>query len=1039
MKKFYFLMAMMMLLMVSAWSQTSLVAGVVTDAQKQAIAYATVSVKETSVASSADQNGAFTINAALGSTLIITAAGFRPSTVNAGPGKLFITLVNANALDEVVVTAMGISRRTKSLGYSTQQVSGTELTRARELNVVNALAGKVAGVRINSQSGTLGGSSKIIIRGQSSFNDPNGGQPIFVVDGLPIDNSSRQLSSGNSSVPQGTAAIDFGNRAGDINSDDIESINVLKGAAATALYGARAKNGAIIITTKKGAKGKTRVTLNSSTRFDNPLKLPEFQNQYAQGSRGIYNLASTNGWGPKISDVQDLTFPDFLGRQVTLKAYDNNVKDFFVTGNTFLNSVAFDAGGDNGDFRLGYTNSYQTGIVENQNLVRNSINLNAGRIISSKLDVRTTINYVSTTSKGRPYQSSNNPNIISQIVGSLPRTVDIADIKANYIDSFNRQVTLTPGRTGNNPYWVIYNNQSASNVERIYGNAVINYKPFSWLTISNNLGTDMYNEHRNIVTRKGTVGALTGNFFDAQLFNRILNNDLLLRLEKQLTRDITLTALAGQNVYQSQYRRIQSDAQQLTIDQLYTFNNASTVTSSNTSTLKRIMGVYGEIGLSYKDFLFLNVTGRNDWSSTLPVNNRSYFYPSVSGSFVFGQLLQSSILSYGKLRASWANVGSDTDPYLTAFAYLPVSNVYAQYNLSRQFPFNGLTGFSVPNTIPNFNLKPQNQYSFEVGTDLRFFGNRVHTELTYYNSITSDQIVRLAVPQSTGFLYKLVNAGSIKNQGIEVVLGGAVIQSKRFNWDVNLNFSANKQIVQDLPAELPEYNLASGYNSLQYRARNGEQIGLFGVGWERDGDGNFIIDPVSGLRTRKLNTRLGNIYPKWMLGVNNSFSYNGITLSFLIDVRQGGVLYSGSVAGLRSTGLAKETEANRDNTLIDRGVIKDADGKYIPNTVPVQSMQDYWNQFGTDVTEGGVFDASFVKLREVQIYFALPSKMFSESKFIKGIDFGVEGRNLWIIHDNVPHIDPEVNIFGTGSVGEGFEFFSAPSTRTIGFNIKARF
>lgn len=1047
MRKIQALMLCFALLVIGqAIAQTRQVRGVVTDSSGAPLPNVSVQVQNTKLGTRTNETGNFVIGVPAGNnTLVLSSVGFEPQSINIGNREsisVSMSTARLSSMQEVVVTAMGITRTQKSLGYSITNVKGEELTKARESNVINSLAGKVAGLRVTSQSGTPGGSSKIILRGQSSFGDPTGGQPIFVIDGLPIDNSSQQLATAPSAVPQGTAGVDFGNRAGDINPDDIESVNVLKGAAATALYGARAKNGAIIITTKKGKKGSSLVRFNSSVRFDKPFRLPDYQNDYAQGNYGAYTLNSTNGWGPKISEVQDRTFPNFLNQQVKLQAYPNNVKDFYRTGGNYINSISFEGGGDAGDFRLGYTNNYQTGIVENESFLRNSVNLNAGRSISSKFDVRTTLNYVSSIGKNRPIQSSNNSNSLTQIVNFLPRTVDIHALKDNYYDPVTgQQITLTPNRTGNNPYWVIYNNTSESDVERIYGNLVLSYKPLPWLTISNNFGSDVYSEFRKLVTRPGTSGQLQGNFFQANLYNRILNNDFIVTADKKLTNDLGIRVLVGGNSYETYYRRDQADAQQLTVDQLYSFSNAATVTNSNTSNKKRILGAYGEIGLSYKNFLYLNATGRNDWSSTLPVANRSYFYPSVSSSFVFTELWKPSFLSYGKLRASWANVGGDTDPYRLNFNYTAVSQIFAQYGQGSQFPFGGVLGFSVPVTIPNAALKPQNQQSYETGLDLRFWKERLRLDVTYYNTKTSDQLIALALPQSTGFATKFVNAGSIKNEGFEVTLGAKPVKSKYIGWDIDVNFSKNKNTVQDLPVGISQYLLASAYNGLQIRARNGEQIGLWGTGFEKDPSGNIVINPNNGLRRVVTDQRFGNIYPDWTMGINNSFSYKGLSLSFLIDIRQGGVMYSGTVAALRSTGLAKETAIDRDRLVIDKGVLLDAGtGKYVPNTVPVQSMQDYWGQFGTGTaSEAAVFDASYVKLREAVLTYNFPSRWFANQHFIKGLSLGVEGRNLWLIDAKVPHIDPEVNLFGTASVGEGVEFYNLPSTRSFGVNIKASF
>lgn len=1029
-------------------AQNRTVTGKVTSADGVPVAFATVNVKGTQTFVSADANGNFSIQAPVNAVLVFSSAGYESMETNIGS----LTVVNStlplqNTLGEVVVTALGITRAQKSLGYSTTTLKNEELTKARETNIVNSLAGKVAGVRIVSQSGTVGGSSKILIRGVNTLNNTSAvgnGQPIFIIDGMPIDNSAPQINTVNpgaaNPAPQGSNSADFGNRAGDLNADDIESITVLKGAAATALYGARARDGAVIITTKRGKKGQTSITLNSSARMDKILILPDLQNEYAQGNQGTYNIANTNGWGPKISEVQDKTFPDFLGRQVTLKAFPNNVKDFYNTGRTFINSISFDGGGESGDYRFGYTNERQTGIVPNEELNKNNIAFNAGRNLAKGFDIRTTINYARISSNGRPIQSANDLNALQTIILGLPRTVDINDVKNNYVDPVTgQQITLTPGRTGNNPYWVANNNRYSNVLDRVYGNAVLTYSPVKWLTISDNIGTDYYYEFRRGVVRPGTVGALTGNFFTANLYNQIINNDLIVTATRNITSDLELKVIAGHNIFETQFRREQSAAQNLTVDQLYSFANAGTVSTNNLSTRRRLVGIFGDIGLSYKNMLFLNITGRNDWSSTLPTNNNSYFYPSVSGSFLFSELLKNtSWLDYGKFRASWANVGSDAAPYNLAFAYLTLPSAYAQYSLNIQFPFNNLIGFIVPNSLPNANLKPQNQTAIEFGAELKMLKSRVNLDVTYYNSKTTDQIISLNVPRSTGFFNKVVNAGSVQNRGVEVTLGLVPVRTKDISWMLDVNFSKNVQKVE-LPSDIRSYTLQGGFSGLAIKAQSGEAFGLYGTAWMRDSLGNIVIDANTGLRRTVADQRLGNVYPDWMMGINNTVSYKNLSLSFLVDIREGGVMWSNTSSILRTTGLAKETALNRDKIVIDPGVVLDpATNKYIPNTVPVQSMQDFWSQFTSANTESNVYNSSFVKLREVRLSYRIPSSVLSSVKFIKGLEVGFEARNLWLIKSYVPHVDPEVNLFGAASLGEGVEFANVPSARSFGVNLRVK-
>lgn len=503
--------------------------------------------------------------------------------------------------------------------------------------------------------------------------------------------------------------------------------------------------------------------------------------------------------------------------------------------------------------------------------------------------------------------------------------------------------------------------------------------------------------------------------------------------------DYHFKVMMGHNLYQEEWKNENVQAQNLVVDGLYTYTNAKSTTPVNYYEKKRLVGLYGDISLGYKDMLFVNVTGRNDWSSTLPINNRSYFYPSISGSFIFTELMENKdILNFGKVRLSYANVGSDEDPYNLAFKYTPASTYFLQYlgNVNT-FPHMGLVGFTGPRVLPNENLKPQNQSSFEVGADLRFFGGKIRLDMTYYSNITKNQIVSIDVPLSTGYFANNINAGKIANKGVEVTLGLTPVETRDFKWDLDATFASNKQTVEELAEGLDEYTLTSGLSGLQIKAAKGDSFGLYGTGWKRDDQGNYVINSKTGLRETVNNVRLGDVYPDFTMGINNTFTYKGVTLSFLIDIRHGGSLYSETVANLRSSGLAAETIAHReDASFIEPGVILQDDGTYRPNDVPVKSMQDYWQHISNSSNnEGNIYNASFVKLREVQLSYSFPRKWF-KSFFVKSLDLGFEARNLWIIKDHVPHIDPEANFFGPSQIGGGVEFNSIPSTRSFGFNVR---
>ena len=580
------------------------------------------------------------------------------------------------------------------------------------------------------------------------------------------------------------------------------------------------------------------------------------------------------------------------------------------------------------------------------------------------------------------------------------------------------------------------------------------YDAFSWLDISARLGTDVYREYRFRPIRKGTIGAAEGQFTSSQIFNRNINLDVFAKINQDINEDLSFDLVLGYNLFEN-YDRIESWAsQELAVDNLYTFANASS--NANTAgfiTENRLIGAFGDLTLSYKDWLFLTVTGRNDWNSTLrnpgvPAEDDdiAYFYPSVGLSWVFTDALNlnQSIFSYGKIRANYAEVGSAVDPYSLEFTFFPITSVFTQYMAGNNtLPHGGATGFEATDVIPEANLRPQVQRGVEFGLEMNLFQSRVNLNFSYYNQLTEDQILNISVPQSTGFAAKTINAGSVRNSGIEVALGGYPVKSSTqdgFNWNIMFNFQRNVQIVEELTEGLEDLTLTSGFSGVQIRAEPGEPFGLYGGSWDRDSaSGEVIINAETGLRQAGDTKRLGNIYPDFTLGINNQFTFKGFLLSFLVDWRQGGVISSNTVSALRGSGLAEETLEGRGQIFIDDGVNIDADGNAVENITPVSSVRNFWsNYYQNGVAESRTFDASFVKLREVRLGYTFPRSWFANAP-ISELTLALEGRNLWIIDSNVPHIDPETNFFGSGLTGEGVEFQSVPSVRSIGGNITLRF
>ena len=938
-------------------------------------------------------------------------------------------------LDEVVVTGQQIERQSRSVAYSISSVTGEEVSRARETNFVDALAGKIPGVEIQGQSGNIGASSRITIRGISSLSGSN--QPLFVVDGVPISNSNIVAGTSQDRL---TGAVDVGNRGGDINADDIENVTVLKGAAAAALYGQRAKDGVILITTKRGSQqvGQT-VTVNSSIRTSSPLRLPDFQNEYAQGSNGKYDANSLNGWGPRIAGQE---VENIRGEEMTLQAYPDNVRDFYESDLTAINSISFSNADEVSDLRVGITRTDQSGIVPNNTLDRTSITVNTGRNMTEALTVRLSGTYTNLNSVGRAVAGGNDPNVLTSLINTLPRTTDIVGELSNYKEEDGSQRALSTFT--NNPYWIVNENPFENSIQRVFGNAQIRFAPLDWLAITARGGLDYYTEDRQRRNAIGTLGRDDGDFSLDIITEEQINLDVLAEVNRDISEDFSFQGVVGYNLNTREQSILRNTASNLDVPGLLNFANASTNSPSNNFSQQRLIGVFGDFTVGYRNYLFLNLTGRNDWSSTLPKDNRSFFYPSINSSFVFTEAfdLAGDILSYGKLRVNYAQVGSDEAPYQLAFRYFPINDIFGQYGTGADFPFGGRTGFSATGTLPPLNLRPQNQKSFEVGTEIQFYDGRYGIDFTYYDVRTEDQILSIPTPLTTGFGALRTNIGEVSNKGFEVSLNLNPIRTRTFDYVSTINFTQNRNTVESLAPGVDEIVIASAFNGLQVRAEPGEPLGLYGPGFLRDEEtGLPIINPDTGLRRTGGEERLGTIDPDFRLSFNNQFNFKGVNFSFLIDYRQGGVLFSQTVGALRRAGVAEETLEGRGATFIDEGLIPDPNNPdaFIPNNVPVQGMQQFWNQYASaSMHEGNTFSATHVKLREVKIDYELPARWL-ENMPLSSVTIGFEGRNLFLLYTEVPHIDPETGLFGSASNGQGIEWNVLPSVRSFGTNIQVRF
>lgn len=1040
MKKLY-LLSLLMLSCVMVFAQSKTVTGTVTS-DGNPIESATVVVTGAQVGALTDANGQFKIEVPEGyDNLTISYVGFGTERVNIGSNSVVdVNLAQGYELDEVVVTALGVTREEKSLGYAVQEVSGDALNKARETNVINNLQGKVAGVQIQGSS-NLGGSSRILLRGASSVLGNN--QPLFVIDGVPIDNSN----FGSYGQQRGTGGYDYGNAAQDINPDDVESMTVLKGASATALYGSRAMNGAIIITTKKGKKGANGpigISVNSGFSTQNVYILPDYQNEYGASIIDTLNgnlipdYALDGSWGPKLDGSPARHWDSWYndaneGEARPWSANPDNVRSFFETGYTINNSIALSGASDDANFRLGYANLNQRGTQVNSKLARNTLSFNGNLDLSERIHTGVSANYVRTDAVGRP-QTGYSYSVMSQFNQWYQRQLDTERLK-EYKNAdgtqrtWNRFSSTNPNpKYFDNPYWDRYENVQNDNRDRVYGNISVGYDFTDWLTLTGRAMTDFYTDRRE--ERFAVGGVNIPSYSEAVRQVNENNFDMILRASPNVSDDFSLDAFVGGNVRTNTYsRNIGSTQGGLNVPGFYNLqNSASEISTDDFSEEQKINSLFGSASLGYKGFAFLDVTGRNDWSSTLPLDNNSYFYPSVTASFVFSELINSSFLSFGKIRAGWANVGNDTDPYNLQNVYTANSN------------FGSNPNFTIPNSLLNPNLRPENAASWEVGAVINFLNNRVNLDATYYNTITTDQIFAVSQSAASGYSSGVVNAGKMKNAGIELMLGLVPVKTDAFRWDINFNFAKNNNEVVELLDGVDNIRIGSLFGvTLEHRP--GQAWGSFvGYDFVYDDAGNKLTDGGAYITTDEV-VPLGSILADYTGGVSNTFSFKGVSLSALVDFQKGGRLHSYSNQWGKYSGTLIETVADniREDGITVEGVkvdSYDADGQPISsgvaNDVNIDANTHFFLNQGYVVHAADNYDASFVKLREMRLTYEFP-RSFTESTPFQGFALSLVGRNLALLHSNVPHIDPEAAV-SSGNI-QGFEGGQLPSERSIGINL----
>ena len=985
---------------------------------KKGVEGVNVIVQNTTTGVTTDVDGNFTIITNKGAVLVVSSIGYEQQLVTASGDFLNVAL-NAGTLQlqDVVVTALGITSKKRALGYSVQEVKGEVMTQARETNLVNALAGRIAGVNIVNGSNSIGGSSKIVIRGETSLAGTN--QPLFVVDGVPISNAVSTARN-----------VDYGNAAGEINPDDIETITVLKGPTAAALYGSRASNGVVLITSKKGKSNQgIGVSVNSTASMEKVMLLPTYQNSYGQGTGGAYNIGDGGrSWGPKL-DGRDMKvpvnteYPPVNGEIIKWEPYPNNVKDFYETGSTLSNNIAISGGNDKGNFRVSYSNLKQTGLVPNTDQKRDNVSVNAGYKFTNKLTVNTTVTYIETNSKNRTVIGYGNQSPVYTWIweGRQVRTDKMRDYWFKGYEG-TRPFTYNY-RFNDNPYFGAYENLNGLKKARWIGNVSLTYQFTPELSLLLRTGLDQSNERHDTRRSAGTNSFQQGMYSLDKLFFMERNSDFLLSYDKELNSDWKIKVSAGGNQMRQLQESFTNTAGQLSIPGLYNLgNSAIPLVGSQYDSKYAINSLYGYGQVAYKNAIFLDVTARNDWSSSLPAANNSYFYPSVSLSGVFSDFLKlpaKSALSYGKVRLSWARVGNDTRPYR-------LRNVYGYSTAWSTFQT-----VSEPSSIANANLLPEMLDTYELGTEMRFFKNRLGIDFTYYNTISKNQIINLAIDPTTGYTSNSVNAGKIQSHGFEIMLNFTPIKSKSFQWDVNMNWASNRAFVKELADGLNTYQLPS--TVLSNQARVGGRMGdMYGTTYRRDPDGNIVY--LNGITQRDPTLKLlGNYNPDWTAGISNNFNYKGIIASFLLDWRFGGKFYPYMYVRGNEAGQLIESLEGREG-IVGNGVMLDANGKYVPNNVNVRG-ETYWGAYFNG--EAGTFDGTWLKLREVKVGYTIPKKWLKRSP-VKDISILLVGRNL-ALWTQVPHVDPDTSAMSGDAVVPGSENMSLPASRSFGLNLNFKF
>jgi len=1046
MRKLMQLLLLLLLLTTTVAAQEGIITGKVTsttdDKPLQGVTVAATTKAGTKIQVMTNDLGIYSIKVSAEiTTLTFSYSGMKPITEKVeGRNVINVQITPTNAmLEQVVVTALGVKREAKALSYSRQTMDVSTLTEAPTTNIISSLSGRIAGVQITPPA-TNTGSARIVIRGNNSITGNN--QPLFVIDGIPVDNSS---GDGNVRTSSNTS-LDYGNIAANINSEDIENIEILKGPNAAALYGSRAANGAVLITTKRASGTKFKVTFNSNSTFQRITEFPDYQDEWGAGnSFRIDNSGSTSNPDriPNLSVFNRSWGAPMMGQPVIsvngqLKKYlpqPDNVKDFYQTAGLLTNSLSVEGGNAENNYRFSYTNFYGGSVVAGINKnTRHNANIRVLNKFTKWLDMDSKITFINNKVVNRQYMNGSPLNPIYQYA-FMVRDDQLSEIQ-NYKDQYGNETNTHTDFL--NPYWAIHENPNEDTKNQLLGAFNINARFNSWLRMTAKLGTEMYLLNGFTFRNKGAQNSPTGSMSTLSNTLQSTNADIILFANNKFGK-ISLNSFVGGGRFKTSLgqnsQRINSLIQPGLIN-LANSNDPPVVSQFESD--KIIYSAYGSLSLGYSNFLFMDLTGRNDWSSTLPSSNNSYFYPSIGGSFVFTDAFKMprNTLSFGKIRASYAIVGNDTDPYQLLPTYSFSGVIY-----------NGQTFASLSSTFYNPDLKPEKTASTEFGVDLRFLNDRLALGVTHYTTSTTNQIVTAQITPTSGYTRRYYNAGEIKNWGNEVVLTGTPIKSKSFSWNISANYGQNNSKVVSLVDGVNSFQLRDWFGRLIVYAEVGQPYGAIrGAGWKRDSLGRKLVAPT-GLPIAEPNVVLGSAMPDWTGGVSNSFKYKNLSFSFLVDIRQGGKFYSGTYRRSYISGALAATLPGRKDYYLHSYIYGEAatnlqggflfEDAYFENGKPNDKYITPQSNGFSNIDEMQMFDASYVKLREMVVGYSLPSSILKRT-FISNATISLSGRNLWTIYKKAPRgIDPEASV--TSGNGQGIEYGSLPPFSTYGVDIRLTF